>query len=194
MSECIKQQALTRPRFDDFHQIDDNRITSYAGRYYLNPPAANCPTTFPVNATTRIQKSGNSWVNGQWKTDIESDLKGIDRLGAKIRCDDVQYNPNTNQFNSIPLQNAKDENIPMTFARLVDPPCTLRATGWNRWQPLFHNPQETFETPFDFFIPSKLIDKEKYNTHLNKSCYSPEQQPSISDLGHKNMYSNITKY
>jgi hypothetical protein len=183
------QQALTRPRNDPFHQVDDMRITSYSARYYLNPPAANCPTTFPVNATTRIQKSGDAWVEGQWKTDVESDLKGINRLGTKIRCDNVQYNPDTNMMNNIPLTNAKDENVPMTFARLVDPPCTLRTTGWNRWQPLFHNPQETFETPFDFFIPSRDIDKEKYNTHREKSCFTSQYQPPISELGHeKDMY------
>lgn len=180
------QQALTRLKNDPFHQVDDMRITSYASRYYLNPPAANCPTTFPVNATTRIQKSGNSWVEGEWKTDIESDLKGIDRLGTKIRCDTVQYNPYTNRVNNTQLNHANDENIPQTFARLVDPPCTLRATGWNRWQPLFHNPQETFETPFDFFIPSRDIDKEKYNTHRQTTCYTPSQQPSIQELGHEN--------
>jgi hypothetical protein len=183
------QQNLTRLKNDPFHQIDDMRITSYASRYYLNPPAANCPTTFPVNATTRIQKSGNSWITGQWRTDVESDLKGIDRLGTKIRCG--QYNPETNMMNNIDISNANDEDVPLTFARLVDPPCTLRATGWNRWQPLFHNPQDTFETPFDFFIPSRDIDREKYNTHQEKSCFTPMQQPPISELGHeKHMYPN----
>jgi hypothetical protein len=190
MASCYtRQQALTRLRHDPFHQVDDMRITSYAARYYLNPPAANCPTTFPVNATTRIQHSGNSWVEGEWKTDVESDLKGIDRLGSKIRCDGVQYHPEVNRFNQIGLKHATDENMPQTFARLVDPPCTLRTTGWNRWDTLFHNPQETFETPFDFFIPSRDMDKERYNTHKEKSCYAPKQQPAISELGHeKDMY------
>jgi len=186
------QQNLTRLKNDPFHQIDDMRITSYASRYYLNQPAVNCPTTFPVNPTTRIQKSGNSWTTGQWKTDVESDLKGIDRFGTKIRCG--QYNPDTNMMNNIELSNAKDEDVPLTFARLVDPPCTLRATGWNRWQPLFHNPQETFEQPFDFFIPSRDIDREKYNTHREKSCFTPVQQPPIKELGHeKHMYPNSVR-
>jgi hypothetical protein len=167
-----KQQALTRNKFDDFHMIDDNRISSYAGRYALNPPAMNCPTTFPANATIRLQKSGDAWVKGQWRTDVESDLRGINRFGNRVRCDEEQYNPKTNFFTNQPLDNAKDEVVPLTFARLVDPPCTLRTTGWNRWQPLFHNPQETFETPFDWFIPSRDIDKEKYNTHRQSSCWN----------------------
>jgi hypothetical protein len=179
------QQAFTRLRHDPFHQVDDMRITSYASRYYLNPPAANCPTTFPVHATTRIQKSGASWVEGEWKTDVESDLKGINRLGTNIRCDTAHYDPDTNPTNRIQLKHAQDENIPLTFARLVDPPCTLRTTGWNRWDTLFHNPQETFETPFDFFIPSRGLDKEKFNTHRQKACFQPMHQPSIAELGHE---------
>lgn len=171
MSCPPKQQAFTRNRYDDFHQVDDNRISTYASRYVLNPPAMNCPTTFPANATVRLQKSGDSWVRGQWRTDVESDLRGIGRLGTRVRCDEAQYNPSTNTMNQLGTQNAPDQVVPMTFARLVDPPCTLRATGWNRWQPLFHNPQETFETPFDFFIPSRDLDKERYNTHSSASCW-----------------------
>ena len=127
---CIVQQALTRLRNDPFHQVDDMRITSYASRYYLSPPAANCPTTFPVNSTARIQKSGASWVEGEWKTDVESDLKGITRFSSKIRSQGQgQYHPDQNAMNQKGLGHAQDENVPITFARLVDPPCTLRATG-----------------------------------------------------------------
>jgi hypothetical protein len=71
------------------------------------------------------------------------------------------YNPDTNKYNNTPLQNAQDETFPLNFNRLYNPPCTLRATGWNRWQPLFHDPQKTFEQPFDYFIPSRDVDKER---------------------------------
>lgn len=169
---CPVQQSCTRNLYDPFHISDDLRITTYASRYMLNQPLARCPTVYPVNPTTRIQGVGDSWPQGQWRTDVESDLKGIGRFDSRIRCDSVLYNPATNAMNHIPLQSAPDEIVPQSFSRLNDPPCTLRATGWNRWQPLFHNPQETFETPFDFFIPSKMQDKEKYNTHSQKSCWS----------------------
>jgi hypothetical protein len=160
-----KQQALTRPKFDDYHQIDDMRITSYAARYYLNPPDANCPTSFPVDATTRLQQSGASWPEGKWKTDVESDLKGINRFGSRVKFDSGLYNPKTNDVNNTPLRSAPDESFPQVFNRLYNPPCTLRSTGWNRWENLPHQPQLNFETPFDFFIPSRDIDKEKGKTH-----------------------------
>ena len=98
MALSVKQQALTRGKFDDFHQADDMRITSYALRYYLNTPESNCPASFPVDATTRIQKSGASWPVGKWKTDVESDLKGINRFGSRVKSNSVLYNPDTNKM------------------------------------------------------------------------------------------------
>lgn len=169
MALPVKQQALTRSKFDDFHQVDDARITSYAMRYYINPPDANCPVSFPVDATTRIQKSGVSWPMEQWRTDVESDLKGVNRFGSRVAsrpdCERGSYNPERNPMNNTPLVPAPDESFPLLFQRLVNPPCTLRATGWNRWESLPHQPQLNFETPFDHFIPSRQLDKERCNTH-----------------------------
>lgn len=160
--ECTPpQQSWTRPRNDPFHMLDDQRITSYALRYYVDQPEANCPSMFPVEPTTRIQKQGNSWPMQQWRTDVESDLKGINRFGERVRCDAELYNPETNAFNNTPLENAQDGSFPLNFNRLYNPPCTLRTTGWNRWQPLFHDPQKTFEQPFDYFIPSRDVDKQR---------------------------------
>jgi hypothetical protein len=156
------QQSWTHPRMDTFHMLDDMRITSYALRYYVNPPEANCPSVFPVEPTTRIQRNnGDSWPQQQWRTDVETDLKGINRFGNRVRCDFKLYNPDTNKYNNTPLQHAQDSSFPMKFNRLDNGPCTLRSTGWNRWQPLFHDPQKTFEQPFDYFIPSRDVDKER---------------------------------
>ena len=167
------QQSWTRPRMDNFHMLDDMRITSFALRYYINPPEANCPSMFPVEPTTRIQRNnGDSWVKGKWRTDVESDLKGINRFSERVRCDSKLYNPETNEFNNTPLENPQDGSFPLNFNRLNNPPCTLRATGWNRWQPLFHDPQATFEQPFDYFIPSRDVDKER--------CQSYPRRPSPS--------------
>ncbi len=162
-----KQQAMTRLKFDDFHQIDDMRITSYALRYQLGKPFHQCGASFIVDATTRIQLNGAgaSFPEGQWRTDVESDLKNINRLGTRVRCDEVQYNPGTNKMNQTPLKNVPDSAFPLVFNHLTNPPCTLRGTGWNRWIDMPHQPQATFETPFDFYIPSRDMDKERLKTH-----------------------------
>jgi hypothetical protein len=169
MSCLPQQQALTRPRFDEFHQADDMRIASYKARYYLNVPNHNCPTTFVVDPTMRLQYSGQSWVSGAWRTDVESDLRGTNRLGNRVKCDGSlatgQYDPRTNKFTQAVYESPQDESFPQVFNHLTNPPCTLRATGWNRWISLPQQPQDTFETPFDFFIPSRQLDKELCKSH-----------------------------
>jgi len=162
---AAKQQALTHLRMDDFRMADDMRISGYSMQYYVNAPGINCPASFPVDATTRIQFSGASWKEGQWKTDVESDLKNINRLSSRVRGNSQSYQPSTNAMNKVPLRPAPDESFPQTFNRLTNPPCTLRDSGWNRFEILPHNPQLTFETPFDFFIPSRDNDRIKYRTH-----------------------------
>ena len=183
MADCSpQQQSWTRPRMDAFHQLDDQRITSFALRYYINPPEANCPSMFPVEPTTRIQMSGNSWPEAQWRTDVETDLKGINRFGNRVRAEDKLYNPDKNKFNNTPLEHAQDGTFPLNFNRLHNPPCTLRSKGWNRWDTLFHNPQESFEQPFDWFVPSRMLDKERTKSkprYPNKPQISPYD--SMSD-------------
>ena len=164
MCSIPRQTNLTRSRWDDIHQADDLRISTYAGRYAF-VPFRNCPNSFPVNPTIRLQESGQSYVTGKWRTEVESDLKGVGRPPSRWREDKLLYDPRTNKMNLAGLTDSPDESNPTNFNRLTNPPCTLRTTGWNRWQPLFHNPQATFETPFDFFIPSRDLDKYRFRTH-----------------------------
>ncbi len=164
MVSVPRQTNLTHPKWDDVHQADDLRISTYAGQYAFTP-FRNCPNSFPINPTLRLQQSGESWVTGKWRTEVESDLKGVGRPPVKWRTEKLLYNPSTNAINQAGLTHAEDENNPMYFNRITNPPCTLRATGWNRWQPLLHDPQATFETPFDFFIPARDIDKYRCRTH-----------------------------
>jgi hypothetical protein len=163
----------TRSKYDDFHQQDDMRITSYSIRYQLDKPEHNCPSSFPAEPTIRLQYSGASWLEGQWRTDIESDLRNINRLGNRVKNNDIQYNPETNKINQHSMVNAPDLTLGVTHQRLYNPPCTLRATGWNRWETLPHNPQDNFETPFDFFIPSRTQSKDAW---VKQSCYKNIEQ------------------
>jgi hypothetical protein len=163
----------TRSKYDNFHQQDDMRITSYSIRYQLDKPEHNCPSSFPAEPTVRLQYSGASWLEGQWRTDIESDLKNINRLGNRVKNNAIQYNPLTNKINQISMVDAPDVTLGGTYQRLYNPPCTLRATGWNRWDTLPHNPQDNFETPFDFFIPSRTQSKDNW---VKQSCYKNIEQ------------------
>ncbi len=154
---------LTSSKWDEFHTIDDNRISTYASRYYLNVPMAQGQRTFVVDPAIRLQKTGQSLVAGEWKTDVESDLRNLPRTGTRIRCEN--YSPQTSHITNADMKDAPDAHFSVNFVGQTQPACTLRATGWNRWEPLIRDPQAHFETPFDHFIPSRLLDKEKCRTH-----------------------------
>ena len=46
--------------------------------------------------------------------------------------------------------------------RLSDPPCNLRGTGWNRFQPLCLNPQDQVLFPGEYQIPTRIIVKDNH--------------------------------
>ena len=163
----------TRSKYDNFHQQDDMRITSYSIRYQLDKPEHNCPSSFPAEPSVRLQYSGASWLEGKWRTDIESDLKNINRLGNRVKNNAIQYDPLTNKINQVSMVDAPDVTLGGTYQRLYNPPCTLRATGWNRFETLPHNPQDNFETPFDFLIPSRTQSKDSW---IRQSCYKNIEQ------------------
>jgi hypothetical protein len=57
---------------------------------------------------------------------------------------------------------------PTESTRLSNPPCTLRGTGWNRWEWLCKNPQDKVAIPFDHMIDSVLVAKDNHRPLLPK--------------------------
>jgi len=172
----------TRARTDDCHITDDTRITTGPGRYILEAPSGYCNATFAPEPTTRQQKWGSAQVDTYGKTDVESDLWNINRNTTKEVCG--QYDPNDNRMNKADKRAIKEASFPQTHARLNDPPCTLRSTGWNRFQWLCQNPQETVMMPFDWYIPGRLVHKDAHRPCI-PTPLSPEPIiPAPQHLSH----------
>jgi len=150
----------TRNRADECHISDDSRITTGPGRYTLEAPNGYCNSTFAPEPTTRLQKWGNAQVASYGKTDVESDLFNLNRGTSKEVCG--LYDPNDNRMNTASKRNIKEASFPQTHARLNDPPCTLRGSGWNRWEWLCQNPQENVMMPFDWYIPGRILHKDAH--------------------------------
>lgn len=150
----------TRNRTDNCHITDDSRITTGPGRYTLEAPNTYCNATFAPEPTTRVQKWGSAQVTSYGKTDVESDLFNLNRGTSKEVCG--LYDPKDNLMNAAPKKNIKEASFPQTYARLNDPPCTLRGSGWNRWEWLCQNPQENVMMPFDWYIPGRILHKDAH--------------------------------
>jgi hypothetical protein len=168
--DVLKNQAMNRRTYDGCKTSDDLRVTTGPGRYQLDPPPMYCDATYAPEPTTRMQKWGAS-LNSQYiKTDVESDLFNINRPTTKTTCGN--YDPRANAVNSAAPVKAKDGEFPQTFSRLVDPPCTLRSSGWNRWEWLCQNPQEGVMMPFDNMVTTRLSFKDSYRPCIPKPIAS----------------------
>jgi hypothetical protein len=165
-------RACTRYSSDLPKMIENNEITTGPGRYALGVPNAYGNAVFAPNPTVRMQRWGAAHDMSSTKTDVESDLRNLQRPTTRAACG--QYNPNTQVARTLTAM--PEEDFPQAHMRLVDPPCTLRGSGWNRWEWLCDNPQENVMIPFENNVDSIHAAKDTYYKRLGQ----PIEQTSIA--------------
>jgi len=146
-------RSMTRYRHDINKMIENNEISTGPGRWSLGVPNAYGNAVFVPEPTVRMQKWGAAHDTTRIKTDVESDLRNLARPTTKVACG--HYAPK--QYALTPM---KEASFPETHARLVDPPCTGRAMGWNRWDWLYENPQENVAIPFEWGLDTRNANKD----------------------------------
>jgi hypothetical protein len=174
-------RACTRYRYDIAKTVENNEISTGPGQYRLGVPNAYGNAVYVSNPTIRMQKWGASHDMSSTKTDVESDLRNLARPSVRTVCG--QYTPDQGVRN---LTAMPEEEFPRTYERLVDPPCTLRGTGWNRWEWLCQNPQENIMIPFEHGVDSQLAQKDGYYQKLTLPL---ERSQTVQD--HRFICSNV---
>ena len=155
------------------------------GQYRLNPPTKSVSECFLVDPNIRLQKTGNSVNKNKPLVDVDSELLGITRKNSK--CASQKMKPcKTNEVN-FGLECVKENlthrkncgNKAVEHCRLTNPPCTLRGTGWERWDWLPKNPQENVSVPFKWNSDSRLEAKDQHRpcvpTPMDQSASLPGQ-------------------
>jgi hypothetical protein len=172
-------RSMTRYKHDVGKMVENNEISTGPGRYRLGVPNAYGDATFAPNPTVRMQKWGASHDMTSTKTDVESDLRNLARPSTRTVCG--QYKPEEGAAVAARLTAMPESEFPQTHARLVDPPCTLRGSGVNRWEWLCQNPQENVFVPFEWNVDSRHAAKDSYyhamDKPLEKSRAVRERQP-----------------
>jgi hypothetical protein len=152
-------RAMTRYSSDLCKMVENNEISTGPGRYMLGVPNAYGNATFAPNPTVRMQRWGAAHDMSSTKTDVESDLLNLGRPTTRTVC-------GQNAFPERQLTAMPEADFPMTHARLVDPPCTLRSSGWNRWAYLCQNPQENVMIPFEWSVDTRAAQKDSIYSEL----------------------------
>ena len=185
----LKEQSFNRRTYDGCKTSDDLRLTTGPGRYQLDAPPQYCNASFAPEATIHMQRWGAAQNSQYAKTDVESDLLNINRPTTKTVCN--QYDPQKDKINKAAATNAKETSFPQTNSRLVDPPCTLRSSGWNRWEWLCDNPQEGVMIPFDNFVTTRLQQKDQYRPCIPKPIDSASILPAPMAYDQSNTFQGL---
>ncbi len=124
------------------------------GNYILQTPKPSNPC-YPANPQIISQKAG--FISN---TTTESQLFNMNK--PLSRCpEQPEIVSGQSQFKYEP-----DCDIPIENTRLSNPPCTLRGTGWNRFDPICMNPQDQIFFPGEYQIPTRLVFKDNHRPLL----------------------------
>jgi len=127
--------SLTSNMYDVNNYSRDLQATIGQGNYTLNNSSEHCKKC--LSADIPNSSNGNSTCSSC--VDADSELMGLNVPNSK--CPSRLYLPSNEEY-----CNFKDESGCPVFTgestRLSNPPCTLRGTGWNRWEWLCQNPQD----------------------------------------------------
>ena len=171
------------------------------GVYQLNTPPNSCQPCHASDPYVRLQSQGASISRNTSLIDVDSEMLGITR--NQSNCPERKYIPNCGASEMCGAQTGNGTTChksaklcvdhsknPMKFdkcfehtedTRLSNPPCTLRGTGWNRWEWLCNNPQDRVEVPFDFEISSRTIAKDNHRPCVPKPLDQYIVYPTPSD-------------
>ena len=139
------------------------------GMYMLGTPANDCDSCgqdIPNDPYLRWQSWGPGFCEPGSTVDTGSELKGLNYKNTKCAADQYlpgRYTPKPNTYCAAPgNQEVRSCTAPTESTRLSNPPCTLRCTGWNRWEWLCWDPQDTAIVPFQYEVSNRIIVKDNH--------------------------------
>lgn len=142
--------------------------------YLMATPALQCSTCISVDPW--VQGGGAASIcKDRPLVDIDSELHNLSRPATN--CPAGLYHPSATPFCSrTDFPDCHTSSISSEDTRLTNPPCTLRSTGWNRWEWLCQDPQDKVQMPFDWNIDSKLMAKDNHRPCIPVPL---DQSPSL---------------
>jgi len=138
------------------------------GVYMLKTPSNDCnpcAQDVPADPYLRYQAWGSTFCSPGSAVDDGSELRGLNYKNSKCSADN--YLPGKYAKNGVCTPKGADINpracaAPTEDTRLSNPPCTLRGTGWNRWEWLCWNPQDRAIVPFEWNTSYRIVAKDNH--------------------------------
>lgn len=167
--------SFSRLNYDDCTYTHTLRESVGPGEYYIATPKVDCESCYFPSPDVRIDHNGA----GKCKSliDVDSELMGITRKASNCPFD--KFLPRKEECE---MKLGKDcMGLTTEETRLSNPPCTLRGTGWNRWEWLCQNPQDKVFIPFDYNINERLVAKDNHRPCVQDPLNQNESLPPIEN-------------
>ena len=156
--------SFNRLNYDTCTYKTNLRQSVGPGDHMINTPKQDCVGCFSPDPSFRLAHFGGGVCKDKPLVDVDSELIGLNRKASN--CPAEHYIPGKPFCNVTPLQDCRA--IPREDTRLSNPPCTLRGTGWNRWEWTCENWQTRALAPFDYMINNRTIVKDNHRPCLPK--------------------------
>ena len=157
----------TRMKYDKSSYQEQLERSIYSGSYHLNTPhndCQDCNQYVPDDPTIRYQYYGHNTCTMKKAIDDSSELYGLNYKNSK--CNQDAYAPNKYISTGCVLKLNDDIrkcSTPTESTRLSNPPCTLKETGINRFDPLCWDPQSKALETFDRIgINYRMVAKDNH--------------------------------
>lgn len=187
MCFAIPIMAQVSLRQDSCSYKEQLRQSVGPGMYMLSMPAndcGGCGKDIPADPYLRWQSWGPGFCQPGAAVDTGSELLGLNYKATK--CSAQQYLPGKNANNACVApgkQEARACMAPTENTRLSNPPCTLRGTGWNRWEWLCENPQDRAIIPFEWNVNYRIVAKDNHKPCIPQLLDQNVFQPSAKQVG-----------
>lgn len=165
---------MSQLRYDNCTYSTDLRQSVGPGQYLLGTPWPNCSPCHQTDTRIQLGTGGVSICGPPQQRpmiDVESELYNITRPAsgcpARNFMPPLDKNGAPRPFCTLQAQpDCRETNLPTEDTRLNNPPCTLRGTGWNRWEWLCQDPQEKALVSFDTMVDTAIVAKDNHRPHL----------------------------
>lgn len=165
--------AMNRLRYDPGTYVVDLKQSVGPGHYMLADFATqvHCQACMPADPTLTAGTSAIPKYPSDVIVDTESDLHNLTRKATRwpkgmYRGDGAP--PATSVSSAVAVHPEMCKGLCAVDTRLSTPPCTLRGTGWNRWEWLCQDPQDHAICPFNFNVNTGILIKDNHRPHLAK--------------------------
>lgn len=179
--------SFSRLNYDPCTYEHNIRQSVGAADYYIGAPRVDCRSCFPADPSVNLGFNHPGPVSGgiggtscknPSLTDVSSELFGITRKATN--CPKGKYIPTGSEFCSEKNIPTDCTILPNESTRLSNPTCTLRGTGWNRWEWLCTDPQKQALVPFDFNISNRLIIKDNHRPCIQQPINQSAALPPLN--------------